>query len=1027
MVAPEITTEVVKTAIQLIVENAFKYGLPAAKRTWQQIKKRNVGKTPAFALKGDLIDRESVMRAIHAALNARNITRVIYLYGPGGAGKTRLLEEVSGKTAKSTALLRWAGIFDLYHTDLHNIFRLQSAIIEHLDPDGQSFLGYREKWTNFDRKRLDGMFSSSFDAAVQSEIASINQLFIEELNRFTSRYRVVLAFDTLENIGEEQDLIQQVFRLETEKGSLSTRQWLLDLCREAENTVILLAGRPNAELKSGLEQINAIHVGRVESVPVEGLTQPDTAYLLDAYTRKAPRQIARLLTQNAIHIWQVTKGLPVHVALTVELILQPPQFLENGVHGNDLELGRKIARAFFDSENPSRRHVFFLALARKGLTPDLLHFLEPKWPKEECARKLRDAERLALIKKRPGEDELFLHDALYELFDSLSSYSEADMAYWYQRLYEYSRSLQPLAEKNRSRWEKATIDLLFYDLRCGSLQAFYRTFIRWSEIAIKGYEMELDAQLRNEVLIYIRNDSKHENIKEAEFMKTVFLQDSATRWIKRLITQAHYNQAIELAEIFLAFEADWRFLNPQPLMISLPERDKTILEPIISTAPDIFWASLLTYYGEALIYLTKQSEDQIEAILQKAIGLLGSLSLETDHHFWWFRNRLLGRAYDRLGYLARVNGHYHSAAENYRKALPFYKEVEIVDEFAFTQNNLAFVLALLGDISGAKMAAEDALTKRLGLGQRYPLALSYNTRGLIRALENPNSLDGQRDCELALSIFEEIDTPRGIGLACNALGFILRRRGGAWISKQCVPEQAIQWYAESERYFERAKKMFKDGEKIRLWEAFNELGSLNRGWACLLSSLQDTEGARQKFMKALDCQVQALKLTQENNMRFQEVDTLDDIAEVYLDLGNFEETRKTLARCKTLIPPEFNLDEAIEKSRSGDVYWLSLAKIHLREGMMNILMARRDAPQDNLVVIGGIRCLLTSFVYFHLYSEQPNYLEQKVCEIVTLLNELAVPGELVGDVFKQVVGEHHFDLSALRLALSKEYPYEEFS
>ncbi len=1027
MIPQDLTAEVVKTAIQLFVENAFKYGLPAAKRTWEQARKGNVAKTPAFALKGgNLVNRESALRAIRKALDARNTTRVIYFHGPGGAGKTRLLEEARN-IVKSNSSLCWAGIFDLYHTDLHNILRLHSAIIEGLDPGGQYFSKYQEAKNLFEGKRREGIFSASSEAVVRVEMAHINQLFIEDFNRYASEHRTVLAFDTLENIGEEQDLIQRTFELGEGKESPSVRQWLLDLCKGAENAVFLLAGRLNEALKRDLEKINQDHVGRVESILVEGLTQSDTVDLLKVYSRKAPRPISELLAQNAVLVWQATNGLPVHVALLVELILQAPDVFGTEMGKNNPELGREIVRAFFDGENPDRRHFFFLALARKGLTPDLLHFLEQEWTEEECARRLNAAERSTLTKKRHDETELFLHDALYEMFDGFTPYPEEEKVYWFQRLREYYQKRISSNRGDRSLWEKTIINILYYDLRCDFLGAFYQNFVRWSEVAIKGYEMELDSQLRNEVLIYLRNDYQHMMRKDANF-EAVFIQDSATRWIKRLIRQAHYDQAIELAQEILAFESAENYSSITRLStINIPEESRNNLRSRIILAHPIFWASLYTYYGESLIYSATEPEHQVEGVFQYALNKLEKSPIEQNQPLWWLWNRLSGYVYDRLGYLARVNGHYHKAAEYYRKALPFYKEAEIVDELAFTQNNLAFVLALLGDLKGAKIAVEDALAKRLELGQRYPIALSYNTRGLIRALDNPGSLDGQRDCELALRTFEEINTPRGIGLAYNALGFILRKRGDGWRLGQYTPEQAKQWYAKSEEYFGRAKEIFENGEKIRLWEALNELGCLNRDWACLLKSLQDEEGARKRFAQALDFQGQALKLAQESNMRFQQVDTLDDLAELYLDLGDFEQARKNLENCRALIPPEFNLTDAEKEPRQGEVYWFSLSKIQMREGMMKIQMARQSAPYDILQVAGGIRCLLSSFVYFRLYSELPTYLEQKAREIVAMLKELDIPSGLVSDAFRQISGKYEFNLSALRLALSEEYTYEKFS
>ncbi len=1021
MIAPDITTEVVKTAVQLVVENAIKYGPAITRNLWGQAKKAKVGKNASFAIKGDLVNRESVMRAFNAALDERDTTRVIYLYGPGGAGKTRLLEEVSRKTTQSTISLRWAGIFDLYHTDLHNILRLQSAIIESLDTDKRYFAKYRDAKEQFSQKRSDGIFSLTPDASVHAEVATLNQLFVNEFNQFTSRYRAVIAFDTLENIGDEQDLIQQIFGFESDKGSLSTKQWLLDLSRTVENTVILLAGRPNPDLRLHLEQINQANEGRVEVIEIGGLTRSDAAHLLNAYIRKAPRPIASLLTQNADRVWQITKGLPVQLALMVELVVQTPQILETQSAPDVFETGRKIVRTFFDGENPDKRSLFFLALARKGLTPDLLHFLEPKWSKEKCAQRLAKTEQLALVKKRHGDNELFLHDALYELFDSYSSFSEREIADWFQRLFEYYQERQREESGDRSRWEKSTINLLYYDLQRDSLKAFYRTFVRWSEIAIKGYEMELETQLRNEVLICLHNGSQHKQVADSGFTEAIFNQDNVVRWIERLIMRTQYERAAEVAETFLTFGPDEFLMDSRLPLIGLSERNETILKTIISTAPPIFWASLLTYYGESLTYLINRPERQINTVLLKAIELLEGLSLDKDHPLWWFRNRLLGRAYDRLGYLARVKGRYESAVDYYHKALPFFRDTEIDDEYAFTLNNLAFVLALLGDPQQGRARAEESLGKRQKLGQRYPLALSYNTLGLIRALEDPGGHSGQQDCEYALSIFEELNTPRGTGLACNALGFILRKRAGEWQTKTCAPDQAIKWYEDSSNYFERASKIFQGGEKIRLWEAYNELGSLNNDWGCLLRSLNDQQGSQRRFEKSIEYQWQALKLAQEHSMGFQEVDACDDLAQTYLDWGNFNEAQKWIEQGKSLIPTEFSLDKNRISGKavsSGEVYWLSLGKLQMREGILEIRKGGNIGIDED-TTSSGVRRLLSSFLYFQLYSTHPRFLERKGREIAFTIRELAISRKIIDYTIQQLEREYNLHLPDLRSALSQ--------
>lgn len=94
---------------------------------------------------------------------------------------------------------------------------------------------------------------------------------------------------------------------------------------------------------------------------------------------------------------------------------------------------------------------------------------------------------------------------------------------------------------------------------------------------------------------------------------------------------------------------------------------------------------------------------------------------------------------------------------------------------------------------------------------------------------------------------------------------------------------------------------------------------------------------------------------------------------------------------------------------------------------MRIWTARQNTPRDILQVADGIQCLLNSFMYFSLYSEQQAFLEKRAQEIAATLKTLEIPGELVGDTFRQIIEEHGFNLSILRLALSKEYNYEKFS
>jgi len=352
---------------------------------------------------------------------------------------------------------------------------------------------------------------------------------------------------------------------------------------------------------------------------------------------------------------------------------------------------------------------------------------------------------------------------------------------------------------------------------------------------------------------------------------------------------------------------------------------------LLRKADDFFWGHLLTYYGDVLTYLTGMPERRIVFILENARERLQKSVPSASTA--WLRTRLLGRVHDRMGYLARTYGHYGQAAEHYRQALPYYEEAGAVEERATTLNNLAFVLAFMGDIQEARECADKAFTRRQQLGQRYPLALSRNTRGLIYALEDLEK--GRQECQRALNIFEEIKAPRGIGLACNALGYILRKQGANKASDGSSPV-AEQYFRQAEQLLRRAAEIFKDVviEPVRLWEAYNEAGSLYFEWGNYLLAKGDEQQAEKKRLLAIEKHQMALEIAQRKMLLLQEIDAADDVAKVYISMHRFEEARAWLGKVRALIPDEYDFTKRRKGTRppAGELLWLAIGKFWLQSG-----------------------------------------------------------------------------------------------
>ncbi|MEZ0397194.1 MAG: tetratricopeptide repeat protein [Anaerolineales bacterium] len=975
MVGPDFSNNLLTQAFaEHLVDEVFRLGREWIPKGVSEVKKRWPKRVPDFPDKQGLqvrrvgvVNRERELRAIRAALADTTRSHVLYFYGPGGMGKTRLLEETP-RLIKSIHLfspLRWARIIDLYHAEYHSIPAVQMAIVNALDPQERFFGEYRQVRQQFEHHKAVGLREE-----LKSDLDRLDAAFREGYWELARTCRPVLAFDTFEKVNEEPDLIQRLGGGQP----FSLEKWLVDFWQTAPNSVFLVASR----LPVPISLQRAHNPGNaVEKIDVGGFTRTDSLRLLAAFLRNQAKPMQALL-KNADVLWQAAQGSPVWLALAVELLARSGPLLAQMQNGEDGVSESHLVSAFFDYENSENRPVFLLALARKGLTADLLHYLEPPWTLEECKRRLDSLRELSLVKTRPGKAELFLHDALYELFDEYIPQS-LELRPWYKTFMEYYQQQQAACQSDRAAWGDAAVKLLYYALQYDPCRAFYEHYIRWSEAAIAGYEIDLDMQLRDELLLFLRSKEKRSGVQPPNLDGAIVNLDSAVRWVKRYRIQAAHQKAAELAESLLSLSpnpyCDWVKVRPETLL-SISTVDREQIRALLTKADDLFWGHLLTYYGDVLIYLVGTPEERISFFLDQAREHLQRSTPPPS--LTWLQERLLGRVYDRFGYLTRTYGHYGKAVECYRQALPYLEKSESLEELATTLNNLAFVLAFLGETEKAKEYADKAIEHRQRLGQRFPLGLSYNTRGLIYASENHER--AVRECRRALAIFEEINAPRGIGLACNALGYILRKQGQGKVEKgDCAGGEKC--FQEAKKFLERSIEIFSKqvAEPIRLWEAYNELGSLYYDWGCSSSYQEDKKA---NLNKAVEQHLLSLDAFKENKPPFQEADTCEDLAKTCAMLGKMEEAAAWLDKSRSLVPDEYDFTKQghAQFPPAGEGHWLSMGKIWLRKGAWALNTANDARTTENLRE--GVQHLMFSAACFYQFWPSAQTHNQWLEEIV---------------------------------------------
>jgi tetratricopeptide (TPR) repeat protein len=1012
----------VKWLVEYLIRQGAQHGPRAIKSIWNHV--RSLNRPRIFVPKSRLINRERELRAFNAALSEFPQSRIIYLFGVGGVGKTRLLEEIGRRVDElsSDHPLIWSRILDLYHADLHSITALQTAIVEAFDPSQNYFQGFRENLRKFQRLRLEGLLGPSLD----KELEKLNTAFLEGYNLFAINYRLVLTFDTLESLNTEHEFIQSLCNLPA--ASETVRDWLVKWVNHVNNSVVILAGRPQSAFRCDLERACAHTPGLLEVIEVGELTRDDSRVLLESFLDKAHTPSVKALQTHADILWNVTRGLPVQLALIIELTAQGENLPLNGkAEGNEgiQRWGKRLVSDFFRYDGTGKHLLFILALTRKGLTVELLNHLEPLWPRVKCENKIADLRNLSVVKTRPGQEAIFLHDALYELFDAYVSV-DMDLATWYARIADHYRDAQAKAGSNRDEWGLAVVPLLYYELQRDPLAAFESEYIRWNEEAIRGYEIELDMQLRDELLRFTQHPVHGPRAANQGLTNIVINRDGAIRWIKRYIIRARYKQAAAVAESILSLvpESPVSFkLDSVSGVIHVALDVLSEARTTFAPSDSFFWGHLLTCYGEALVFLG-QPEKHSHQILDEASRLLYSAPRPHNDAQTWLRERVLGRVSDRLGYLSRTHGHFGKAKKHYLQALHHFTQPDlpdaIDDEQATTLNNLAFVMALLGYFGRARGYTEQALAIRRKLGQAYPTALSYNTRGRICALQGKYIL-GQKDCEQALGIFERLESARGIGLACNALGFLLRKHGEEWESGKLGVDEAIALFKLADGYLQRAADLFSRqvAEPVRLWEAYNEQGSLHHSWGHVLLQRSDATSAKQKFEQALQFQLLALQCARSHRLHFQLADTCDDLAWLFSEQGGVPRSARWLDRCLKTVPTEYLLQKGEGFSNTpepGEAYWYILGKIYLRRGLW-ALKSRCDLTCVDTQQ--AVEFFAQSAIYFERYCasedivdhEANQELNRRLAYMSKCLEAAHITPTNVKEIVEKVMVDYNIDSS----------------
>jgi tetratricopeptide (TPR) repeat protein len=716
----------------------------------------------------------------------RGGVHLLYFEGGGGIGKTALLETIlkqsqrggRGETLPACRVAR--EVVDLYHVDVHTTEGLIRQLVQVLGE--WSFEHSQEALATIERARMTGDMDT-----VSEQSKALSAIFLSEFSTLTED-GVVLAFDTLEVLEYEQDPLQEDlpglvdWPGQAEMPVLSAGEWLLRSFFPTlrGNVVILLAGRPDAlwERLEAVREENPYVV--LQHTRLEALSAAETKDYIKAIAQAegkrgdgdAATRLWAFGEERGEVVHHLTGGRPILLALAADIVghgwTLPPAFgrtveelQERGMEAWQPEVEQSLIVRIQESPTPIGDTLRAMAWLRKGATPELLaRIMDLKtpagdWDLYRATGYLDQVAQLALVKVRPGDRRVFLHDEMYAMLEKhvLQKYSDEQRDRVYTSIRDHYRGLTrdlerqieqffPVAVPIQARLRQAFIEEMHYRL-CHSAPLGFAMYFWLAEEALGGRDTEMDMLVRTELLRTLGILKASETFlgsisREAEV-------DTAVRWgMRALFLQGDPELALSL---FAEVRRRW---GKETGKLGLAWTHVQLYQALakIRRADGDDWQD-----AESLLAIVQQKANEILQTPPETPVVMGRR---------WQARILKSLALNFRGYLDRQQGRYLEAVKHYQESAMLQRRLGM-SGLASTLINLSYAMALTGESHHARMLAEEAAGLAQRSGQDYVLALALNACALVELYDDHHRA-ALRHTDRALEIASALPVFRVRGL-----------------------------------------------------------------------------------------------------------------------------------------------------------------------------------------------------------------------------------------------------------------------
>lgn len=740
------------------------------------------------------IDRDYELDRIADHATAWGTLRILIVDGPGGVGKTWLLEEAYRRRQEYidalNGKLQVTHVINLDDISFHVPMNLGRRIAQEVDPSG--FQEYFEQTDDLTLLEGAGLLTPErFERLMHQG----DNLFLQAYNGLAERERIFLILDTVEAV-----VAAPIGRYFVKMASL------------LENTFLLIAGREGEQARQmfiqALEMVSRSSEDSLDYLLLENFRPKTALVYIDQTPVKHYLEAQPRLRDNLLLL---TEGHPLSLALAVEwlqremplpdLVERTPDALTALPTEEMKQLRQQFERALVSYIRNLRIDVADLILAmahfNMRFNAEILSAVMDL-PLEESQHKIRSMKEWFFVKEKP-DNILVLHDEMQLLIEQYV---------WPQ--------VDPFHTRRKQLSQKAV--------------SYYVEALRQIEQAIEALEGT------------IRMAEEREEVSQAAEARRTYLKKRRERWllIRELL---HYALDVNLEEGYILFveEFDKASDQYQPLLrLGLVQEiaqhrskfsgdrryeiDIRIAKDLLDETEYQSAYELLMDLKEAFTYQDGRTVDILIQLANVTIRL-GNL-LEGKQFFkdalqacqdyqiadekWWVM------AENGLGWSCRLLGQWDEAIQHWHSALEYSSRAKDRKRMAMILNNLGNAYHLKGDDhSGLMLSLQGLEIAESVSGMRRQIAANHSTLGEIY-LALGQYEKALTHYERALAIFEEGMDEEWIAIVCHQISRAKRHQA----FDEGEPQRRQEWLDEALEYARRSVQLceqhhlFKDAPSI---------------------------------------------------------------------------------------------------------------------------------------------------------------------------------------------------------------------